>query len=307
MLTDLLVRTSRTFALAIPCLPLPVRHEVTVSYLLFRITDTIEDATQLNAKEKLAALDRWADVLDQIVSSGAPPAEGLPTQPLTLDLPRPPSSNTDDLDLMHELPFVVQSAALLRPPVRQAIFGSLRTSLSGMRRFIAAGTPSGEVRITSLEDLREYCYVVAGVVGELLTEVFLLGTDGLSEVREELDAHARWFGEGLQLVNILKDADDDLRDGRVFIPRDVTRQHLFEFTREDLRQADAYLQVLKKAKAPQGFMAFTELPLLLAWRTLETVEQFGPGSKLSRTEVLRLLAQASTGAPEQAADEVVIK
>ena len=36
----LLVRTSRTFALAIPLLPEPLRREVGVAYLLFRIADT---------------------------------------------------------------------------------------------------------------------------------------------------------------------------------------------------------------------------------------------------------------------------
>ena len=42
---DLLVKTSRTFALAIPLLPEPTRREVGLAYLLFRIADTFEDAT----------------------------------------------------------------------------------------------------------------------------------------------------------------------------------------------------------------------------------------------------------------------
>ena len=40
---DLLRKTSRTFALAIPMLPSPPREEVGVAYLLFRIIDTFED------------------------------------------------------------------------------------------------------------------------------------------------------------------------------------------------------------------------------------------------------------------------
>ena len=42
---DLLLKTSRTFALSIPMLPEPTRREVGVAYLLFRIADTLEDAT----------------------------------------------------------------------------------------------------------------------------------------------------------------------------------------------------------------------------------------------------------------------
>ena len=43
-LETLLIATSRTFALAIPLLPEPLRREVTLSYLLFRVADTFEDA-----------------------------------------------------------------------------------------------------------------------------------------------------------------------------------------------------------------------------------------------------------------------
>ena len=45
-LEELLVKTSRTFALSIPELPEPTRREVTVAYLLFRVADTLEDATR---------------------------------------------------------------------------------------------------------------------------------------------------------------------------------------------------------------------------------------------------------------------
>ncbi len=40
-LDTLLAETSRTFALAIPLLPEPTRHEVGVAYLLFRVADTL--------------------------------------------------------------------------------------------------------------------------------------------------------------------------------------------------------------------------------------------------------------------------
>ena len=46
-LQDQLVKTSRTFALAIPLLPQPTARQVTVAYLLFRIADTFEDASVL--------------------------------------------------------------------------------------------------------------------------------------------------------------------------------------------------------------------------------------------------------------------
>jgi phytoene/squalene synthetase len=43
-LDDLLLKTSRTFALSIPMLPEPTRRHVGIAYLLFRVADTFEDA-----------------------------------------------------------------------------------------------------------------------------------------------------------------------------------------------------------------------------------------------------------------------
>ncbi len=287
VLSELLVRTSRTFALAIPCLPYPVRRQVTVAYLLFRIADTIEDGVFLDRTEKLAALDSF----DRLLCAAA----DMHPKDVRLDLPRPPSDNPDYLTLLDELPLVTNSVMAFGPEIRDAILRGTRTSIAGMQRFIAAGTAEGAIRIRSLGDLRDYCYVVAGVVGEMLTELFAHEASWLSEVRGELDATARWFGEGLQLVNILKDSKEDEGDGRLFVPNEVTRLQLFELAREDLQNADLYLRALQCAEAPVGFVAFTRLPLRLAWRTLECVEQFGPGSKVPRNEVMSILAQTFAG------------
>ncbi len=294
MLTDLLARTSRTFALAIPCLPYPARREVTIAYLLFRIADTIEDGIHLDRDEKLAALDRFARLL------GSGP--GWRAERAHLELPRAPADNLHYLELLDELPRILEAVAGLREGVRAAIVSGTQTSLSGMKHFIAAGNSAGKVRIASVDELRDYCYFVAGVVGEMLTEVFVQGADWLSAVRSELDADARWFGEGLQLVNILKDSAEDERAGRFFVPSEATRGELFELAREDLQKAEAYVAVLKQAEAPPGFVAFTQLPLQLAWRTLECVEANGPGSKVPRDEVMSIFAQAlSRVAPNEAA------
>src|SRR5207247_4908776 len=50
------VCSSDLFALAIPELPEPLRREVGVAYLLFRIADTFEDATRWPRADRLAAL-----------------------------------------------------------------------------------------------------------------------------------------------------------------------------------------------------------------------------------------------------------
>ena len=62
-LDELLLKTSRTFALSIPVLPQPTRREVTVAYLLFRIADTLEDATEWLSSRKLGELDAFGALL----------------------------------------------------------------------------------------------------------------------------------------------------------------------------------------------------------------------------------------------------
>ena len=58
-LEELLIASSRTFALAIPHLPEPTRREVTIAYLLFRVADTFEDATSWPRSSRIEALERF--------------------------------------------------------------------------------------------------------------------------------------------------------------------------------------------------------------------------------------------------------
>src|SRR3954469_25203248 len=62
-LEQLLISTSRTFALAIPLLPEPTRQEVILSYLLFRVADTFEDAASWPRSLRVEALARFDELL----------------------------------------------------------------------------------------------------------------------------------------------------------------------------------------------------------------------------------------------------
>src|SRR5690242_18499232 len=60
---DLLARTSRTFALAIPLLPEPTQTTVCLAYLLFRVADPLEDAAPWPAATRMAALDEFSAIV----------------------------------------------------------------------------------------------------------------------------------------------------------------------------------------------------------------------------------------------------
>ncbi len=79
---------------------------------------------------------------------------------------------------------------------------------------------------TTFEDLHLYCYRVAGTVGLLMTPI--LGYSCASALPCAVD-----LGIAMQLTNILRDVGEDLRHGRIYLPReDLAR---FDYSEADLR------------------------------------------------------------------------
>ena len=152
-------------------------------------------------------------------------------------------------------------------------------------------TRDGELRLSGLADLRAYCYTVAGIVGEMLTQLFLLDAPQLERVGAYLKARATLFGEALQLVNILKDSAADRAEGRRYLPEGVDVTEVFELARADLIAASEYIAALQRESAPSGIVAFTAVPVQLAWASLAKIEKDGPGSKIGRAEVFLLIRQ----------------
>ncbi len=148
----------------------------------------------------------------------------------------------------------------------------------------------GNLRLGSLEDLEVVLLaIVAGIVGELLTAVFLHDTPALESQRGVLEANMVQFGEGLQLVNILKDTGDDAKDGRAYVPSSLSRDSVLELARTDLDCASKYIDALQRGGAPKGYLGFTGISVMLARAALKEIEENGPGAKVSRLEVARLM------------------
>jgi farnesyl-diphosphate farnesyltransferase len=294
-LDELLLRTSRTFALAIPLLPLPTRNTVGLGYLLFRIADTFEDAFVWSPLRRARALDEFLFHLEGVPDFDRARA----TSARWLDGEEgPPTDHEGHLALLRALPEVLQALHTLDPQTREIVSRHVRRTALGMRH-VVTDHDGGRVQLRTIDDLQRYCYVVAGIVGELLTELFIHDAPGLLEVEAELKTHERAFGEGLQLVNILKDERVDAREGRVFLPANVARGEVVALAERDLVQATAYVAALTRAKAPAGFVAFTGLPLELAKANLEILGQKGPGAKLTRDHVLTTFARFTALAQEE--------
>jgi len=282
-LEELLERTSRTFALSIPVLPEPTRREVMIAYLLFRIADTFEDASHWEPGKRIEALADFQRML----------AEPAPEEARRVSerwSAAGPSPHAGYRGLIAETPFVLESFFALRPEAAAPVRVHVGRSAQGMAGFVAR-SDGGALTLSGLDDLRAYCYAVAGIVGEMLTELFLLDRPALAPIAPFLRERAATFGEALQLVNILKDSAVDASEGRRFLPASVPRSDVFALARRDLGTAADYIHALQRCGAPRGLVEFTALPVLLARASLDRIEERGPGSKISRPEVFFLTRQ----------------
>ena len=211
---------SRTFALTIPELPDTLRDVVGNAYLLCRITDCIEDEPALTPQEKHCFAGRFVEV----VGGREDPAVFGPDLAAALSASTPGAER----DLVANTAKVIRITRRFREKQRRAIAECVRTMASGMSEFQQLDTAAG---LRDLRQLNRYCYVVAGVVGEMLTELFC---DYSIEIRKRQDALlplAVSFGQGLQMTNILKDVWEDLDRGACWLPRDIFGQAGFDLRR----------------------------------------------------------------------------
>jgi farnesyl-diphosphate farnesyltransferase len=292
-LEGLLGKTSRTFALSIPVLPEPTRREVTVAYLLFRIADTFEDASHWPPERRIAALLDFEGLL----------RENRPAEAAALAAAWSAGSPADHegyRELIAEVPFVLAGFFSLAPGAVTSIRSHVLRSSEGMGEFVAM-TQDGRLALSSLPELQRYCHYVAGIVGEMLTDLFLLGRPALASSAGALRRRAATFGEALQLVNVLKDAAEDAAEGRRYLPEAVPVSEVFALARRDLGVAAEYIGILQAAGAPRGLVEFCALPVLLARAALRKVEEKGPGAKVSRSALFlitrRLKHALDRGAP----------
>jgi farnesyl-diphosphate farnesyltransferase len=287
-LRPLLQKTSRTFALTIPLLPEPLQTEVATAYLLFRIIDTFEDANRWETARRAKALGIFAQVME---GDGQGDGEHDLRELTARWLKDPPLDHAGYLELLAATPDVIRGQRGLRSAASEQLRRHLVRSARGMIEVVLRTDANGGLHLTTLKELRDYCYTVAGIVGEMLTELFLLQSPALKTVAGDLRARAVEFGEALQLVNILKDSQSDGAQQRTYLPREASLAEVFSLARADLRRAIEYTELLRTAGADRGIVAFNALNLRLAIGTLHLLRTHGPGGKLTRTQVAGILAQ----------------
>lgn len=213
----LLDGVSRTFALTIPRLPPALAGPVSNAYLLCRIVDTIEDEVSLDSARKRRFCRRFAEVVAGRGDSVS----------LAADLA--PLLSTNTLPAEHELiavmPRVIGITHAFDSATRAALSTCVNTMADGMAEFQDRDLSGG---LANLQEMNDYCYYVAGVVGEMLTKLFCLYSPEIAAHRDEMMRLAVSFGQGLQMTNILKDLWDDHDRGVCWLPGDMFREAGFD-------------------------------------------------------------------------------
>lgn len=94
-------------------------------------------------------------------------------------------------------------------------------------------------RFENFDELREYCYRVASVVGLICLQIFGYENDDAKRYAVDL-------GLAMQLTNIIRDVREDLEMGRVYLPQDEMAR--FGYSEEDLRNGvrnQAFLDLMR--------------------------------------------------------------
>lgn len=251
-----LKNTSRTFFIPINFLKTDLKQAVASAYLVYRAIDEIEDHENVSNEIKVVILKEISELLKNPVSEEeyaaiiAPIKEQLPEVSLRL------------VDWLNACPETAE------PLVRETGV----EMAEGMSKWAERNW-----QVHTKEDLDEYTYYVAGIVGVFLSKLWDWSYGYEADPDHEL---ALGFGRGLQAVNILRNQEEDMDErGVSFVPDGWTRDDLFAYAERNLALGDTYIKTL----TDKSTILFCQLPLEFAHKSLHAMKK--GHEKMSRQEV----------------------
>ncbi len=263
-------RSGSNLALAFILLPKERRRGMAALYAFCREVDDVADEDSRPVAERTQMLEAWREDVRAACSGGAP-----------------------CFPVNRELEPVIRAYGL-----RFELFDEL---IRGCEADLVRH------RYETYDELEQYCYRVASVVGLLSIEVFGYTDSGCRE-------YAVHLGKALQLTNILRDVRRDAERGRIYLPAEELRRH--RVTEEEILQGVYSERYVRAAEAvadrARGFyraarnalpavdrrsMVAAELMGSVYWRLLKKLEAsrfhvFGPEpTRLSKFQKLTLIAR----------------
>ncbi len=265
-------KSASNLALAFVLLPKHKQEAMCALYAFCREVDDVADNEEQTAEQKRVELQEWRN-----------------------DLQRAYRDEEPQLPIIKELKPVIHGFDL---PSEH-----LEALIDGMEMDLT------KTRYETWQELAEYCYHVASVVGLLSVKVF-------GYQHPSSDDYGYHLGQALQLTNILRDVRVDAEKGRIYLPQELLKEH--GVSDEDIlhhRFTPGFKEVAKAvaAKARHHYKSASqyiypdERKLLVAsemmagvyWRILRKIEKSGYQvlsprlTKLSKFQKLGLVARSA--------------
>jgi phytoene synthase len=176
-------RAAKNFYYGFLVLPSEKRNALSAVYAFMRHADDISDNPALDIAQKKQKMTEWLGAAQQVFA-------GQPTDdPVLMALADAQKRFSISIELFEKLVYGT-SLDLEIPP---------------------ASAESPVILCTTFEDLKQYCYYVASVVGLVCISIF-----GYEDKKAEILAED--CGLAFQLTNIIRDVKEDAAMGRIYLP-----------------------------------------------------------------------------------------
>lgn len=192
-------QTSRSFSAVIQALDEELRHAICIFYLVLRALDTVEDDMTIPLDKKVPMLQNFHSYL---------------YEPDWCFL----ESQEKDHQVLEDFPTISLEFRNLAEEFRAVISETCQKMGCGMAEYL-------EKEVNSEREWDKYCHYVAGLVGIGLSRLF--SASGLEDPTcGEDTVLSNSLGLFLQKTNIIRDFLEDLREGRVFWPKEVWSKYV---------------------------------------------------------------------------------
>ncbi len=172
-------------------LPAPKRNALSAVYAFMRHADDISDDPAIPAEQRREKLDEWINALRRVVAGEST------DDPVLFALADSQKRYKIPIELLEKL---VHGTAMDLPQ-------------QGVAPKAAPGGGIAQLQYATFDQLYDYCYHVASVVGLICIRIF-----GYRDPRAE--KLAEQTGVAFQLTNIIRDVKEDAGMGRVYLPRE---------------------------------------------------------------------------------------
>ncbi len=248
-----------------------------------RILDTVEDALwakvslQMRSFEELDRLivrhSLAADIATDMAADSTAADLAIDAKiegPLALWIKMfPPGLPEGEKLLLSDTSRIITDLKSAPEGVRKPIFELVRSMAAGMRHFAERRAEAqGRLELRGLKEVNQYCFFVAGIVGETLSKL-LVAIEPDVKLTPALVIDSHHFGLFLQKVNLLKDQRQDELEGRFLVP---SRDELFASLRIHAEGAMRYIENIPDSR--NDYRVFCAWSLFLGLGTLPLLRAF---------------------------------